>query len=192
MPNKIVLPRYQEVTSEIRRRRDELVITQEQIAEWADADPSHVSRVLNDEREASYEKIYAMWSSLKQEQAEESVIATDLMNEEIEWAESGDTVGSVADTAMDKEYTQLPVKDKGEHIGWVTTGRLAEGESDDSIKPLIEWDGFGDVQPYLDIETVHGYLNGPYRALMVRDGSEYLGIITPYDLMEYALGKETN
>lgn len=186
----IILHEYEQVISHLRRLLDEQEITQKELADRTGIDASHVSRSLNGDREASYEKIYAMWTVLKQQEAEEKVTAEDVIEPEIKWAYPDETVQEVGKRAMENEYTQLPVKEGEDHIGWITTERLAEGESDLAIRPLVHREGFTTVPPFIDVDTIQDLLNEDYRALLVEDGGEYLGIITPYDLVYYTLENE--
>lgn len=190
MADSIVLQRYEQVISHLRRLLDEQDMTQKELAERTGISESHVSRALNEGREASYDKIYRMWTVLKQEEAEEKVTAEDIMEGEIEWAFPDETVGEVGKRAMEMAYTQLPVREEGDHIGWVTTETLAGMDSDSSIRPLVHREGFTTVPPYLDVETIQEYLNGEYRAMLVENDGEFLDIVTPYDLVNFTLNED--
>lgn len=187
MPDNIVLHKYERVISHLRRLLDEQDMSQKELSERTEISESHVSRALNEDREASYDKIYRMWKILKQEEAEERVSSVDIMKREIEWAFPDETVGQVGKRAMEMAYTQLPVREDGDHIGWVTTETLAGKDSDSPIRPLVQREGFTTVPPYLDVETIQEYLNGEYRAMLVEDEGEFLGIVTPYDLVNFTL-----
>jgi predicted transcriptional regulator len=190
MPDSIVLQRYEQVISHLRRLLDEQDMTQRELAERTGISESHVSRALNEGREASYDKIYHMWTVLKQEEAEEKVTAEDVMEGEIEWAFPDETVGDVGKRAMEMAYTQLPVREGGDHTGWVTTETLAGMDSNSSIRPVVHREGFTTVPPYLDVETIQEYLNGEYRAMLVEDDGKFLGIVTPYDLVNFTLNED--
>lgn len=95
MTDSIVLYRYERVISHLRRLLDEQDMTQKELAERTGISESHVSRALSEDREASYDKIYRMWTVLKQEEAEERVTAEDVMEGKIEWASPDETVGEV-------------------------------------------------------------------------------------------------
>ncbi|QLG51005.1 CBS domain-containing protein [Natrinema halophilum] len=189
MPGSIILHEYERVIDQLRSLLDEQGLTQKQLAEKTSIDPSHVSRSLNGEREASYEKIYRMWKVLKQE-AEDTVTAEEVMVPEIEWVYPDETVGEVGKRAMEMAYTQFPVREEGDHIGWITTERLAGEDSDSPIRPLVHREGFTTVPPYLDVETIQEHLNGEYRAMLVEDEGEFLGIVTPYDLVNFTLKED--
>jgi predicted transcriptional regulator len=189
MTDSVVLHRYERVISHLRRLLDEQDMTQKELAERTGISESHVSRALNEGREASYEKIYRMWTVLKQEEAEERVTAEDVMEGKIEWALPDETVGEVGKRAMEMAYTQLPVREGMDHIGWVTTETLAGKDSNSPIRPLVHREGFTTVPPYLDVETIQEYLNGEYRAMLVEDDGEFLGIVTPYDLVNFTLNE---
>ena len=53
-----------------------------------------------------------------------------------------ETVREVGLRAMENEYTQSPVKEGDDHIGWITTEMLAERGSDSLIRPLVHRDSF--------------------------------------------------
>lgn len=189
MPDSIVLHRYERVISHLRRLLDEQDMTQKELAERTGISESHVSRALNEGREASYDKIYRMWKVLKREEAEEKVTAEDVMEGEIEWAFPDETVGEVGKRAMEMAYTQLPVREGGDHIGWVTTETLAGKDRNSPIRPLVHREGFTTIPPYLDVKTIQEHLNGEYRAVLVEDDGEFLGIVTPYDLVNFTLNE---
>ena len=86
-------------------------------------------------------------------------------------------------------YTQLPVREGGDHIDWVTAETLAGKDSNSPIRPLVHREAFTTVPPYLDVETIQEYLNGEYRAMLIEDDGEFLGIVTPYDLVNFTLNE---
>lgn len=188
MVDSIIIHEYEKVISHIRELLNEQEMTQKELGERAGIDASHVSKSLNNERKASYEKIHRMWEILNKERTKkDKTSADDVMVSDIEWAHPEDTVQEVGEVAWENAYTQIPVKEQGDHIGWITTEQLAENEGDSPIRPLVHDEGFTSVPPYLDAETIQGYLYDDYRAVLVEDEGEYLGIITSYDLMANAL-----
>lgn len=189
MADSIIMYEYDEVASHLRRMIDEQDITQREIGDKIGTDASHVSRALNPTRDRrfSYDKLYRMWKILKQEEGRKGVSAKDVMNVKIEWAYPDETIQEVGNRAMENEYTQLPVKEKDDHIGWITTEKLAGEDSDSHIRSLVDHEEFTTVPPYLDAETIQEQLNNGYRAMLVESDGEYLGLITPYDLVQFSL-----
>jgi predicted transcriptional regulator len=193
MSGGIILYEYEEVLRRLRELRDEQNISQKEIAERVrntpniDISDAHLSRTLRGEREASYTKIYQIWKVLQEEAAGSGVTATELMNAPIEWAHPDETVRDVAEQALENAYTQLPVREDDEHVGWITTERLADEDPDSPIRSLVHSEGFTTVPPFLDQETILDHLQGEYRAILVAENGDYQGIITYWDLTRHTV-----
>jgi predicted transcriptional regulator len=141
---------------------------------------------MNGNRTLSYETIHQIWLTFQQEKSETGHIAADLMEPDIVWADPDERYEDVAQTMMDNAYTQLPVCEDGDLLGWITTEVLAEkGEPDLPIRDLVHNESFGTIESYANEEAVRDALTGDsaYRALLVTDDSEYVGILTREDLV---------
>lgn len=180
------LPTTRELRRKIRNALDKNEITQKQLADEVGTSAGTFSGWMNGNRTLSYETVYQMWVFFQQANSETGHTAADLMESDIVWADPNDRYEDVAQTMMDNAYTQLPVCEGDNLLGWITTEVLAEkGEPDMPIRELVHDESFGTIAAYANEEAVRDALTGDsaYRALLVTDDGKYVGILTREDLV---------
>jgi len=180
------LPSPSEIRRKIRNALDEQEMTQKELASLIDTSETTFSGYMNGNRTLSYETVHQIWLIFQQKNSEAGHTAADLMEPDIVWADPDDRYEDVAQTMMDNAYTQLPVCEDGDLLGWVTTEVLAEkGEPDLAIRELVHDESFGTITASANEEAVRDALTGDsaYRALLVTDDEEYIGILTREDLV---------
>jgi predicted transcriptional regulator len=183
---EIHLPTPRELRRKIRNALDKNEMTQKELADEVDTSEGSFSGWMNYNRTLSYETVYQIWVFFQQANSETGHTAADLMESDIVWADPSERYEDVAQTMMDNAYTQLPVCEDGDLLGWITTEVLAEkGEPDLPIRDLVHNESFGTIESYANEEAVRDALTGDsaYRALLVTDDSEYVGILTREDLV---------
>jgi len=186
MVKGLYLPTPRELRRRIRNALDEEEITQKELVDEVDTSEGTLSGWMNYNRTLSYGTVYEMWEFFQQADSETEHTAADIMEPDIVWANPDDRYEDVAETMMDNAYTQLPVREEGDLIGWITTEALAEiKESNTAIGEILHDESFGTIPAYASEEAVRDALTGEsaYRALLATDDDEYVGILTQEDLV---------
>lgn len=181
--------------NEIRQKIDQAIhdrgMTQKELASQIDTSESTFSGYMNGNRTLAYETIYEIWEVFQRSSSEDEPTADDLMEPDIEWASPDEMYEDVAGIMMDMAYTQIPVREDGELVGWITTEVLAEeAEPGTTIRDLVHDDSFGTIEAFASEEAVRDALTGDssYRALLVTNEDEYVGILTREDLVRAKVG----
>jgi predicted transcriptional regulator len=183
---EIYLPSPKEIRAKIRQALDKQEMTQKTLAEKAGVHESSFSSWMNHNDTLAYGTIYEVWEVFQRLSSANSRTATDLMEPDVVWANPDDRYEDVAETMMDNAYTQLPVREEGDLIGWITTEALAEiKESNTAIGEILHDESFGTIPAHASEEAVRDALIGEsgYRALLATDDDEYVGILTQEDLV---------
>jgi predicted transcriptional regulator len=182
----IWLPSIDEVREAIGRELDKNDMTQKDLASYLDTSETTLSGFMNGNRTFAYETVYEAWRLFQQEDTGEGLTARDIMWESIVWADPDATYDEVAEIMMQNAYTQMPVREDGELLGWITTERLAENATPgEPIREYIYQGPFATIDAFVGEDAVRDALTGDSscRALLVSDDGEYVGIITREDLV---------
>lgn len=174
---------YQSMARALREKRRELDVQQQEVARHAGISPAYLSRIENGSAEANYSTIYTVWEVLQRVATAEQTTAGDLMSETITWITEDATVREARSVMMEQNYSQLPVRDDDDVVGRVTEHLLLEvGEPETTISTVMG-EPFLELSPATGREAVSALLSDGNPALLVRESNEYLGIITPMDLI---------
>jgi predicted transcriptional regulator len=109
--------------------------------------------------------------------------ARDLMHEGVVAVAPDDPVRVAVDRMQEAGYSQLPVISEGIPVGSISDADLVHADEDVGSDPVREWMGesFPAVSPEASLDEVTGLLDH-YKAVMVTEGGETLGIITGADV----------
>lgn len=188
---EVFLPNPNEVRRKIRDALKRDGMTQKELASRIKISESTLSGFMNKNRSLAYETIHDIWTTFQESTPGERT-AADLMEPEIVWAHPNDMYEEVADTMMENAYTQMPVRENGEFLGWITMEVMADdGELGKPIRPLIHENSLGTIEAHVTERAAGDALTGDtgYRALLVMDGEEYRGILTQEDLVRAKVEK---
>ncbi len=168
--------------ADLKERREELELTQSELADAADVSQPLIARIESDDVDPRLSTLRRIVNAL--EEAEGEVVrAVDLMNDTVVDVDPDDPVRMAA-TRMDEEnYSQLPVVQDGIPVGSISTSDLSNLEEAAKDNPIREHmtESFPTVSPDATLDELRSLLEH-YTAVMVTDGGQTIGIITDADV----------
>ena len=176
---------------DLENRRDELELTQSELAERAGVSQPLIARIEGDDVDPRLSTLRGIVEALDEAEGE-VVRASDVMHEEIVSVAPDDAVSEALDEMASEAYSQLPVLDGGYNVGSIS---LSDAVSHSDVDQAGEENGgigqfpvdevmskaFPEVAPDAAIEEVQSLLEH-YKAVVVTDGGEAVGIVTEADL----------
>jgi len=175
---------------ELRSRRQELGLTQKQVAELAGISQPLVARIEKgtvDPRMSTFRRIV---NALNKVEAQKAPVARELMSAKVLAAAPNDPIKKVIRLMTQHGYSQLPVLERGRNLGSLTERRvLEELERTDDPQELagkrvrdLMGPALPTVEPDADMAMVNHVLEA-YPAVLVADRGEIVGVITKADVM---------
>lgn len=167
---------------DLRERRTSLGLTQSELANAADVSQPLIARIEGGDVDPRLSTLRRIVNAL--DEAEGDVVrAEDLMHERVVWVAPDDSA-SEAVTTMDREaYSQLPVLQGGTPVGSISQGDIIHADGDVSDLPVSEVmsESFPTVARDATVDEIRNLLDH-YKAVIVTEGGETIGIITEADL----------
>jgi predicted transcriptional regulator len=167
---------------DLRERRNSLELTQSELADAADVSQPLIARIEGGDVDPRLSTLRRIVEAL--DEAEGSVIrARDLMHEPVISVAPDDAVHE-AEQKMDREaYSQLPVIQAGVPVGSISYSDIRHAGEDVGNLPVSEImsESFPPVAPDASVDKVSNLLDH-YKAVMVTDAGESVGIITEADI----------
>ncbi len=167
---------------DLRERRIELELTQSALAERAGVSQPLIARIEGGDVDPRLSTLRRIVNTL--EEAEGGIVrAADLMNDEIIHVEPDDAIREAV-TRMDQEaYSQLPVLQNGVPVGSISQSGLVHLDEEAREEPVVEHmaESFPTVSQEATLDEISNLLDH-YKAVMVTDSGETVGIITEADI----------
>ncbi|GAA0677194.1 CBS domain-containing protein [Natronoarchaeum mannanilyticum] len=168
--------------ADLRERRNELGLTQSELAERADVSQPLIARIEGGDVDPRLSTLRRIVNALAE--AETGIVrAEDLMHEDVIRVSPDDDL-SVAVHRMEEEaYSQLPVLQDGIPVGSISQSDLVHADEDDRAEPVREFmsESFPTVSEDTTLDEITSLLEH-YKAVMVTDRGETVGIITEADV----------
>lgn len=173
---------------DLRQKRNELGLTQSELADRADVSQPLIARIENgdvDPRLSTVTRIVQVFDGFEAER----VTAEDLMSTDVVSVSPDDTVGAAVDRMQESQFSQLPVVDDDVPVGAMSDAIVAHARSevDDLPDAQVEdvmGESFPTVSPEEDLSTVSRLLDHASAVLVTRRG-KVVGIISDADLAAY-------
>ncbi len=178
---------YESLMRKLRTKRQELGLTQKEVAAQAGISAAQLSRMENGNAEAKYRTVYRVWKELDTVADTTEQTAEALATPDITWITTAQTGREARRLMWDNNYSQLPVcePEHQEAVGGITDRLLML--ADELRQPITELMGppFIEVRPETSRSAVVELLQDGNDAVLVRpDGTgQYTGIITPADVL---------
>lgn len=167
----------------LRDKRTDLGLSLFEVAEDVGLSDSQLNRMEHGTTNGSYRNVQRVWQVLQEQEAAAKEPAESVMVEDILWAYEGETRADVAEKLTENDFSQVPVKDDGDAIGFVTDFDLMEHTDPEApVEDLVRKSAIS-VEPTDSRKLVKTILEEGYPAVLVREGSQYEGIITKFDLL---------
>ena len=168
--------------ADLRQRRNELGLTQSELAERAEVSQPLIARIEGGDVDPRLSTLRRIVTAL--EEAESDVIrAEDLMNEAVVSVAPEDAVSEAASKMEAEAYSQLAVIQDGIPVGSISQGDLVHLDEQSRDEPVAEHmsESFPTVSRDATLDEISNLLDH-YKAVMITDGGETVGIITEADL----------
>jgi predicted transcriptional regulator len=174
-------------SADLRERRNELGLTQSDLAERADVSQPLIARIEGGDVDPRLSTLRRIVNAL--EEAEGAVLrAEDLMNSPVVSVEPDDSVRAAQETMDDWGFSQVPVIRDGTPLGLIGHSDIRQrSETADAASvgelPVdeVKHESVATVEPDATIDQINDYLNHNDAVLVVA-GGETVGIITEADI----------
>ncbi|MFC3958237.1 CBS domain-containing protein [Halovivax cerinus] len=168
--------------ADLRQRRTDLDLTQSQLADRADVSQPLIARIEGGDVDPRLSTLRRIVTALD-EAAGDIIRAGDLMNEDVVSVSPTDPVGEAARLMESEAYSQLAVIQDGVPVGSISQGDLVHLDEDARTEPVSEHmaESFPTVSSDATVDEVSSLLDH-YKAVMITDAGETIGIITEADL----------
>jgi len=167
---------------DLRTRRKELDLTQSELAGRADVSQPLIARIEGGDVDPRLSTLRRIVNALEEVEGD-VVYASDLMHEEVISVAPDDAVREAERTMEEEAYSQLPVIQHGTPVGSISHGDIITAGEEVGEAPVREVMGesFPHVSPDTTIDEVRNLLDH-YKAVMVTEGGNTVGIITEADV----------
>ena len=168
---------------DLRERRNELELTQSELADHADVSQPLIARIEGGDVDPRLSTLRRIVNAL--DEAEGGIIrARDVMNSPVVRVEPDDSVHQSKELMDQKGYSQVPVIRDGSPQGLIGNSDIRQRpEENVGELPVAEvmHESIATVEPDATIDEVDAYLNHN-AAVMVVDGGHTVGVITEADI----------
>jgi len=167
---------------DLRERRNELELTQSDLADRAGVSQPLIARIEGGDVDPRLSTLRRIVNAL--DEAEGNVIrATDIMQQSLAAVAPDDSVGAAEEMMNERGFSQLPVVQGGVPVGSISHSDVIEAGGDVGDHPVSEImsEAFPTVSPGATVDEVKNLLEH-YKAVVVTDGGEAVGIITEADI----------
>ncbi|WP_129115771.1 CBS domain-containing protein [Halegenticoccus tardaugens] len=167
---------------DLRERRTSLDLTQSALAERAGVSQPLIARIEGGDVDPRLSTLRRIVNAL--DEAEGSVVrAGDLMHAEVVSVAPDDSVRDALSRMEDEAYSQLPVLQNGIPVGSISQSDVIHAGENVGDLPVSEVmsESFPTVARDATVDEV-GNLLDHYKAVMVTQGGETVGIITEADI----------
>jgi predicted transcriptional regulator len=167
---------------DLRERRNELDLTQSELAEMADVSQPLIARIEGDDVDPRLSTLRRIVNALEQA-AGDVVRAGDLMHEEVIHVAPDDAVAHAEETMEEEAYSQLPVIQGGVPVGSISHGDIIDGGENVGQLPVsqVMSESFPTVSADATVDELRNLLHH-YKAVVVTEGGQVVGIITEADI----------
>ncbi|MCU4926831.1 CBS domain-containing protein [Halobacteria archaeon AArc-dxtr1] len=168
--------------ADLRQRRTDLGLTQSELAEKADVSQPLIARIEGGDVDPRLSTLRRIVNAL--EEAESDVIrAEDLMNEAVVSVAPDEPVSEAASRMESEAYSQLAVIQNGIPVGSISQSDLVRLDSESRDEPVETHmsESFPTVSKDATLDEISNLLEH-YKAVMITEAGETVGIITEADL----------
>ncbi|MFB6107525.1 MAG: CBS domain-containing protein [Haloplanus sp.] len=167
---------------DLRERRTALDLTQSALAEMAGVSQPLIARIEGGDVDPRLSTLRRIVNAL--DEAEGDVVrASDLMHVDVASVAPDDAVAEAERTMEEEAFSQLPVLQAGIPVGSISHGDVIQAGENVGDHPVSEVmsESFPTVAPDATVAEIRNLLDH-YKAVMVTEGGEAVGIITEADI----------
>jgi predicted transcriptional regulator len=167
---------------DLKERRNELELTQSELADMADVSQPLIARIEGGDVDPRLSTLRRIVNALD-EAAGDVVRAGDLMHETVVSVAPDDSVHEAEETMEEEAYSQLAVIQNGVAVGSISHGDIIDaGENVGrlAVREVMS-ESFPTVSEDATVDELRNLLHH-YKAVMVTEGGQVVGIITEADI----------
>ena len=167
---------------DLRERRTALGLTQSSLVEAAGVSQPLIARIEGGDVDPRLSTLRRIVNALDEAEGE-VVRAADLMHEDVVSVAPDDSVRESIETMKAEAYSQLPVLQNGIPVGSISQSDVIQAGEDVGSYPVSELmsESFPTVATDSTVDEIRNLLEH-YKAVMVTEGGETVGIITEADI----------
>lgn len=167
---------------DLRERRMSLDLTQSELADRADVSQPLIARIEGGDVDPRLSTLRRIVEALE-EAAGGVVRASDIMQTELVSVAPDDRIREAVRRMEAEAYSQLPVLEDGVPVGSISQSDLVQLDEDarDESVDKYKAESFPSVAPEATLDEVSNLLEH-YKAVLVTEGGETVGIITEADV----------
>lgn len=168
--------------TDLRERRTDLGLTQADLADRATVSQPLIARIEGGDVDPRLSTLRRIVTAL--DEAEGGVVrARDLMHEDVVAVGPEESISEAVKVMDEEAYSQLPVLQDGIPVGSISQSDLVRLDADARDEPVNVHKGesFPTVSPEATLEELSNLLDH-YKAVLVTDSGETVGIITEADI----------
>lgn len=171
----------EELSQALKRKRNKMGKTQQRISDLSELSVAQISRIENNDTNYSHENAYRLWETLKQLE-EDLETVEEVMKPSISWAKPEETVLEVKKEMRKNDYSQLPVKQDGEHNGRINSTRLLNANSPEEKIEKYTGPSYSVVGPKTPVSSISKIVKQD-SAIIVKENGKYIGLVTRADIL---------
>ena len=179
--------------TEIRRRRKDLDITQQELSQMSGVSQSTIAKIENGKISASYDTVVKLFETLEdmQNSGGRELTAEDVCSKKVDTIPTTASVHEASIRMMGSGFSQLPVLDGDLPVGSISERRIFEllrqGHTMDELRNMViskvmdeSFPVVADTTPITSVTS----LMGEYDAILVTRKGKIVGMITNADMLK--------
>ena len=171
----------EKLSDALRKKRKKTDNTQQRLSDLTGLSVTQISRIENNDTNYSHTNAYRLWKTLK-ELEKDYKTAEDVMKTPIEWASPHDTVLEVKKKMKENDYSQLPVKKNGKHLGRINTEILMDLHNPNEKIADHLGPSYSEVGADTPAQSIKQIVKDD-SAVLVKQNGEYQGLVTIADII---------
>lgn len=175
---------------ELKKRRNELGLTQSELAKRAGVSQPLIARIESGDVDPRLSTVRKILEAFEEAEKERQILIKDLMHSPVIHIASDDSIEEVVTLMHTYGFSQIPVLERGIPVGSISEDMIIRLMAENKKKSIshmkisdIMGEAFPTVSPGISISVVSRILEGTPAVLVVEKG-KVIGVVTKHDVMK--------